>query len=342
MLLTGPETRGAHREALEYDRRYYLLLVPEAMLALYVALKKRVCALLRFRPRYNSWWYDRLPSCRAIRVSAERGQTALSLNVVYNHTHLEHASADRFSRILEAMWMRMPSAQAVRNRMRIVTELLEAEVRRAHARSGGQVVNVAFLAGGFVQTGVTVARRVSGEGIRLNCIVLDISRKALDRARRRAEAAEVGSAFSFVRTNVLDPTQVRKSLAGIDVSVIEMIGILDYLGRRDAVRLLQLARQHLEPGGLLLTGNILWTCWEAPFLYSVINWPRMKHRRAQPFTRILDESGFAVDADHLQMHVEPHRVFMVCEARNRPQRDAPGADATGAPLIDGASVPATA
>lgn len=299
---------------MEYDRRYYLLLFLEAVLVVYVAIKKFFCMIFAATPSHNTWWYDRLDACQEIRQTAEKGQTAFSLNVVYNYQ--AHRKTHGFDEWLERVWMNMPAAQAVRNRKVIVTDILEAEVRRAARVHPNRPVVAVFLAGGFVETGVEVARRVSQDGIRMRGFVLDISRKALDHAKHHAEERGVGGMFDYIRLNLLDFERVEAYLHHMDVDVLEMIGIVDYLTHDQTVQLLRLAKSSLTPNGLVLSGNILKTCWEAPFLYTVINWPRMHHRNTSEFTEMVNSAGFITDAEDMQIHVEPHKVFAVFEIRN--------------------------
>ena len=70
---------------LEHNKYYYWLLLIELPLIVYVGIKRLFFLLWSRKPKYNSWWYDRLPACKDIRSTAERGQTALALNVVYNY-----------------------------------------------------------------------------------------------------------------------------------------------------------------------------------------------------------------------------------------------------------------
>lgn len=302
------------RFRMEYERRYYLLLPVEIVLTICTGIKKFFFHLAGFKPRYNSWWYDRLDACKTIRETAERKQTALSLNVVYNYKAF--GPARNFDEWLERLWMKMPSAQAVRNRKAIVTELLDDEVRSVWSRNLGKPVNVVFLAGGFVQTGIAVAVDVRKDGIQMKCVVLDISRKALDYAAERAEKAGVGDVFTFVRINLLDTEKVQAYLSDLDVHVVEMIGILDYLTDPEVIQIFRVAKSSMRPDGKMLTGNILPRCLESPFLHTVINWPRMYHRTYSQLTHLLYGAGFITEAEEIDKYVEPHKVFMVLQIRN--------------------------
>lgn len=289
---------------LENNRKFYLLLLLETVLVVYVSLKKRLHRYSGKPMQYNSWFYDRLKACHEIRTTAERNNTALSLNVVYSAQGKPPGQG--LDGILEWLWMNMPAAQAVRNRKAIVTSLLEREVRSLCPKE--TPITIAFFAGGFVETGIEVARRVIPEGISVHFIVLDISNEALAKAEAKAQEAGVAESFTFKRINLLNFAKVKSYLADKHIDAIEMIGILDYLTNEQAVTIFKLAKDCLPYHGLLITGNILPLIWEAPFLYTVINWPSMIHRTEHQLGDLLNKAGFICNTHPI---IEPHQVFMV-------------------------------
>jgi hypothetical protein len=294
---------------LEFERLYYLLLPLQVVMTACTLVKRTFCRLLRKKPAYNSYLYDRQGACRRIRMFAQDNRTAMSLQEVYEYDFNRHPGS--FDEWVERLWMKMPAAQAVRNRKAMVTSLLIDEVRRLWALRR-QRITLAFLAGGFVKSGIEVARMAESEGIDIRCVVLDIE---IGAPREYVNKAGVGHLFTFKRVNLLrqgSASRYLNSIGGADI--IEMIGITDYLSKCQVISLMTECRDSLAHGGLLVTGNVLFTLWEAAFLYSVIDWPLMKHRTISQFRRFAEMAGFHVDPGDVLL--EPHRSFMLTVIRN--------------------------
>ncbi|MEW1954930.1 class I SAM-dependent methyltransferase [Terrabacter sp. NPDC080008] len=171
------------------------------------------------------------------------------------------------------------------------------------------------LACGAAHPAISTARHLREQG---GCVarldLVDLDRTALALAETYAEREQVSELVRTHRMNVLDRAGLRapgldqtpQLLPGYDL--VEAIGLLEYLGADDwsysyagvirTRRLLAGARTFLQnawrlvnPGGLLVVGNMLDTHPQLRFTLNVVQWPHIRPRPVTDLLTLLDEAG---------------------------------------------------
>jgi hypothetical protein len=262
-----------------YEKRVwpYIMALPLMwLLTLYVMIKKAVFKLLgRSRPSINSVWFDGFgPYNRSIKDGAASWR---ALDIIYNY---QFGS----SSIIDDFWIGMMNAQAVRNRFKLARQ----EVRRAIMALGNQKeVRLMSLACGSAEAVIEVMAEFKAKGVTIRTLLVDVDQTALDYA---CELAEHRGVLAQLQTYKSSAAQVVKLARGFKPHIVEMLGLLDYIPRDKAVRLVTKIRESLEPKGIFLTCNIT-TNVERHFLKWVINW-QMIYRNAGDLVEIARKAGF--------------------------------------------------
>ena len=276
------ETRLIKAVEFEVRRWPYILTMPISwLLTLWVMVKKTVYRWLgKTCPQINTLWFDGLGlSCRQIKKGAASWQ---SLDIIYNHPF----GLKGLSGFVDDFWIGMMNAQAVRNRLKLVKQ----EVRRAIMRfSNHEEVRILSLAAGSTQGIIEIMAELKIKGVRVRALLLDIDQTALDYAMKLARSYGVDDQIETVKTSAAQVARVSKDFKP---QIIEMLGLLDYIPRDKAIRLVRKIRESLGEKGIFLTCNICHNP-ERHFLKWVINWS-MIYRTPVELAEIVNEAGFSV------------------------------------------------
>lgn len=281
-ISTVSVTQPAKTAKFERRRWPYVLTMPISwLLTLWVMAKKAVRRWLgKPDPHINTFWFDGLGlSNRAIKEGAASWK---ALDIIYNHTFNQKKGVGG---LVDDFWIGMMNAQAVRNRLKVVKQ----EIRRAILHfSNLQEVRLLSLAAGSAQGVIEVMAELKSQGIQVRALLLDIDQAALDYAKQLASQYGVADQIETVKTSIAQVIRVSQDFRP---QVIEMLGLLDYIPRDKAVRLVGKIRESLETKGIFLTCNICHNP-ERHFLRWVINWP-MIYRTPAELAEIITEAGFS-------------------------------------------------
>ena len=287
-------------------RPYQLLLPFMAIIGLYVQAKK---ALYRFFggskcvPRTNSWFFDGISvNGRRVKDGSARWP---ALEAVYNFR--EGEGSNRLVRWIDAFWLHIRNAQAVRNRLSIVErELASAILKVARSKVSGEPVRILSIAAGSGQAVIETVERMRRAGIQCEVVLIDQDETALAYARKLAEQYGVGD---LVTARAGNAVFFYRELQGFVPDIIEMCGLMDYLDDRLAVALIKKIRRYVHAEGFFLTCHIHPNA-ESHFLRYAINWD-MLYRSRQELEGLLVEGGFL----GAELHTEPHRIHSVAVAQ---------------------------
>lgn len=268
------------------------------LLGLYVRLKKLLCSLLGLHIETNSALVDGISiNSRRMKEGAARWP---ALNTCYNFVAGEGASS--LERTVDAWWMNIRNAQAVRNRLKIAKRELRAAIR-AHA-APGRAVKVLSLAAGTAQGVIEVAAELKRFGIDVDILLIDTDESALRYAERLAR--EHGVAIRALPGNVLFFTRF---IGEFKADIVEMMGLIDYLKNGLAVQLIRKIRLYLPVNGHFFTCHIH-PNHERYFLKHVVDWD-MLYRSRDELEDLLVDAGFLQP----ELHTEPHGIHSVAVAR---------------------------
>ncbi len=286
--------------SLRHETRKWLYMITLPImwgLTSWVMIKKRI---IGGSVETNAYWFDGLSDqCRKIKEGAGGYK---SLEIIY-HFKARFGAERRWWNDLVAMyWVGMMNAQAVRNRLKIVTREVEAALRRFEGTNKG--IKILSIAAGSARS---VLEAMDGvKTVESNAVLVDISRNALSHSMEVAKELGVADRCMTRRGNIFGMDSVKEAERP---DIVEMVGLLDYLDDKTIVALFKKIRGWLPEGGTFLTGHIRRNP-EQYFLKWVINW-EMCYRDAEDLHRLLSAAGF----EDRKILLEPQGIHMVAVCR---------------------------
>ncbi len=278
----------------ENNKLPYVLTMPISwMITLWVIVKKFACRVIGIAPDeiQNSIFFDKFgPKLRKIKEGAASWK---ALDVIYHHKFGQNKT---IVGKLEDFWIGMMNAQSVRNRFKLINIKL-AEVLNNFPQE--EEIRMISLACGSAEVVIDTIASFKRSGKIIRVILVDIDTDALVYASQLAEKYGISDQVETKNTSV---TQIRHIARDFKPHVVEMLGLLDYLPKEKAIKLIQKIHESLLPGGYFLTCNIKHNL-EMHFLRFVINWP-MIYRSKNELEYIVVGGGFL----HTEIVYEPLKI----------------------------------
>jgi SAM-dependent methyltransferase len=278
----------------------YLYLFPAMWIVIAYVLAKKAFYKLFFgsKPKINSIFFDGLgPWSKKVKDGAASWK---ALDIIYNHPFKRTYT---LGNLVDEFWWFSQNCQAVRNRFKLVKQ----EVKKAilHFGKDNEEVRLVSLACGSAQAIIETVSELKIQGINVRVLLIDIEQEALDYAKGLAIKNNIAGQFDFVKANAY---QTAKILRRFKPHIVEMLGLLDYLPRENAIRLISTIRRSLVPGGIFLTCNIRQNS-EQHFVRWVIDWD-MVYRSPASLAEVIEKSGF----DAYRIVYEPLKIHGVVVA----------------------------
>lgn len=291
--------------SFECRRWPYLLALPGMwLLILWVAAKKRILGFAGRKPKTNTFWFDGgSQTCRQIKEGATSWH---ALKIVYNH---QFGSNGRLS----DFWVGMMNAQAVRNRLKLVKQIIAANLPT------DQETRILSVASGSAQGVIESLVELKKRGIEAKALLVDIDREGLEYSFELARERGVANQVVCLQKNAFGFLRLERSLKDCQgFHLIEIVGFLEYVSDEMAVALINSLRSLLLPGGVLVASSVK-SNPERWFLHWVINW-QMTYRTPERLLRIVAEGGF--QEKDVEIVSEPQSIFQlaVCKKIVEPRR----------------------
>lgn len=291
-------------DLLEFENTVwpYRLIVPFLFgIGGYVHLKKVLCRLLFGREhtlKTNVWFVDGISSnSRRVKDGARKWN---ALDAVYNFTDGEGSNV--LIRAADDFWMRVRSAQAVRNRLLIVKrEMISAISKVSKASGRNSPVRILSIAAGSGQAVIEAVEELQKVGIVCEILFFDCDESALEHSLVLAEEHGITNVSIYKG----DAPLFDRALHGFQPDIIEMCGLMDYLRTSLAVALVKKIHRYLKQDGFFITCHIHPNS-ERYFLYQVVNWGMLYRTRGELYD-ILVDGGFL----GAKLYTEPHRIHSV-------------------------------
>ena len=267
-------------EIFEKNRFPYLVALPLMwVLTIYVMIKKAIYGLFKLKPRTNTLLFDGLgPWTRKVK---EGSASWRALHIIYNHPFKKRNNINGW---IDEFWWCSLNCQSVRNRFKLAKQ----EVRKAILKfDQQQEIRILSLACGSAQAIIELMAEFKEKGTVVRVMLLDIDKSALDYALNLASQNGVGDQVEFINSNISQAIRLHRDFKP---QIVEMLGFLDYLSQKQAIRLVSKIYQGLNLGSILLTCNIRKNT-ERFFVYWVINWP-MIYRSPSKLLEVAEKSGF--------------------------------------------------
>jgi len=277
------------------------------ILTIWVMLKKKVLGIIGVKPKINTFWFDGLSiPCRKIKEGATSWH---ALDIIYNYP-FDNGNSIRGK--VSDYWLRMINAQAVRNRLQLVTQELTKAIREIAQKE--KEVRLLSIASGSAQAVIEVMIRAKKEGLKVKTTLLDIDPTAINHSKKMAAEYGLESQITFITGSTY---RLGRAVNGERPHIIEMVGLLDYRPDEKAVLLIKKIYELLLPDGRFLTAN---TCpnLEQSFMKWIIDWS-MIYRRPEQLKRLITEAGF--DSQETKIVCEPLNLHAVAICHKKQTSD---------------------
>jgi len=244
----------------------------------------------------------RASSHDAATVVAKGGSTH-ALEAMYTRYHRGIFSRGFLQGLADMFWHHFVSQpKALRNRLRIVQQLLEKEIR-----SRNTPVFVLSIAGGSARSLIQTSAKLQHEHFpqQVRVTVIDKDASALDVGKRVAASAGVSGLFQWIQG---DAGKIGVLFPDIQFDIVEIVGLLDYFDDERVLHLLCNVRVKLSENSALIVANVM-PNREMLFVQKT-GWPPMFYRTPDDFARLVEKASFNVRAT-IQ---EPLRVHTVIRA----------------------------
>lgn len=241
---------------------------------------------------------------RAIRKPAGFAGDHETIQLVYRQ---RPAGRDRVGRLIDAVVLAMPMAQAVFNRRRLLAE----EIRRTRATCDRQPVRITSLACGPAEELRDVLLPANPGRVPLSVTLVDIDPTALEYARGRLEATGAGQRIRARRCNLIKAATGRRPLELPAQDLVYSAGLIDYFEDDLVVGLIDAAHGWLAPGGRLILGNFHPRNPDRAFLDHVTEWPLI-YRTEADMDRLFERSRFGRPCTKVAFEPRGINLFAEC------------------------------
>lgn len=261
-------------------------------------------------------WLDTVPRAEALDPIYNPGKGRLP-----NGSALGAEAQQWFKNIFDGI--------GIRSRASVMKEIIRGEISR---RSGE--MRWVSLASGAAQPVFESMQEIADNGGEVpRTTLLDVDGVALRHARERADRLGFGENITTVRANILRRegltipeeesrwafhnrvlSRMRGGLTNKSFGMVDAVGILEYLKEDDwnytyngviktrkkmagAVTFLRNAYDLVEPGGVLLVGNMRDSHPQLGFTMNVIQWPHIQPRSIENMVSIINKAGLDGEVD---------------------------------------------
>lgn len=230
----------------------------------------------------------------------ENAASYKALEIIYNH---DWRKFNTFAeKLFNLIWFSLANIKGVRNRLKIVKKVLLSAINE----NNNSPINILSVGCGSARGVLEIISfcRSKNPDRNFQIVLIDVSEKALNYAKNLAREYELDD-ITLIQGNI---NHIKIPSETFDI--IEMVGLLDYFQRSEAVEALAKLRAGLKNGGVLITANICPNP-EQRFATEVVNWP-MIYREPEELASIVSESA---KFSKISILVEPLKVHAVavCE-----------------------------
>lgn len=204
---------------------------------------------------------------------------------------------------LDAALCQMPSLAALRNRERLLGEMI-IHLARSLVEGPFRFTTIADLAG---RTAFTALSRAT-DPEQLQVTVYDFDTKSLNQVAQRSAVAGRAAQFACVKTHLLALVAGRIQAGRRDQHLVCSAGLADMLEDRFLLRVINSAYELLAPGGRLILGFYHSGQPDRSFLSYILN-VDLIHRTEGEVNDLLNRSSFGRPATTVRFEAE-HACFL--------------------------------
>lgn len=222
------------------------------------------------------------------------------------YTKHENTAKRLITNFTDFFWHNFVSQpKAVRNRLRIVEDILEKEI----VNSKKNEITIYNIGGGSSRAIIkTISKAMQKIDSEIKITTVDKDARALELGEKISTKFGVQANFKWLNGDVRDLGRIFEEDSA---DIIEMVGLLDYFDCSASITLISTIFKLLKPGGLFIVANVHPNV-ESSFVQNV-GWPKMYYKTSKELNEILVASGFSNDSTAL--FIEPLKVHLVGLAR---------------------------
>lgn len=184
-------------------------------------------------------------------------------------------------------WYGMTQGAAVRNRFRMVLEVLRSVIRERYQTTNDTVILVS-IACGSAAASLEAAADANAQGIPIEVHLVDKDEAALAHAKAVAEQLGIENLVHYYH----ESARVFLERGNVRPDIVEVAGLLDYFTAEAFGRLCGAIHAALKTGGTLVATNVA-QHWHQAFLVIVMGW-KMIHRSRRTFKSLLGQHFHSV------------------------------------------------
>jgi CRP-like cAMP-binding protein len=214
----------------------------------------------------------------------------------------------KLGRLIDGWLLKQVPPQAVRNRRRLLSGLLDRLCRER--RNGGRGIRIMNLACGPCRELFDLLAQCDYSA-QIDALCIDIDADALQYANQRVNTGSHQASVRFMHENVIKWSlgRTRHDLSAQDI--IYSSGLCDYLDRRMMEKLIERCHEQLGPGGALVVGNFTTANPDRHFMDNIMYW-RLIHRDEQDMRALFESSPFG---NNVELIAEEHGVNLFAIAK---------------------------
>lgn len=239
----------------------------------------------------------------------KKSASAHALEIMYTRHHRHLFSRGILQGIADLFWHHIVSqAKALRNRLKIVENILEQEIKNL-LNPEQKEVNILSVAGGSLRAVIHAIDKIHKQNIKHKIRVTNVDKNesVIELGRALAKKFAVDDKFIWINDKA---TNIKSLIPPESVDIIEMVGLLDYFSEEKGIEVISQIYNSLKNNGIFIVGNIYHNS-EMLFVKKA-GWPQMYYREPQDIEKILKASGFIKEP---LIIFEPLKVHMIIIAR---------------------------
>jgi extracellular factor (EF) 3-hydroxypalmitic acid methyl ester biosynthesis protein len=194
----------------------------------------------------------------------------------------------KLGRLIDGWLLKQVPPQAVRNRRRLLCNLLDRLCRER--LNGGRCLRIMNLACGPCRELFDLLASCDYSRF-VNALCIDIDAEALQFANRYVNTAPHQASVRFMQENVIKWALGRARQDFDPQDIIYSSGLCDYLDHRLVTRLIERCHGQLNAGGVLVIGNFTPANPDRQFMDNLMYW-RLIHRDENEMRQLFAETSF--------------------------------------------------
>jgi CRP-like cAMP-binding protein len=216
------------------------------------------------------------------------------------------AGTGRVGWLLDSAVLDLPAAQAVRNRVGLLT----AAIMNVTSKAETPPVRITSLASGPAREIFDVLDRLD-DPHRLAATLVDIDLQALAYVSDQLEKRKLRRHMSLLHGNLVYLATGRQFFDISNQDMVYSIGLIDYFDDKFVVLLLDYIFGILKPGGKVILGNVHTSNPTRAFMDYVLEW-KLIHRTEEDMNRLFASSRFARPCTAIRFEETGTNMFAEC------------------------------